>query len=423
MTTSTTARRTEPRWSEVESIVGAAHFRPTAMVDTVDGVTPAFVAVPESTEQISEVLKWAGAAEVAICVRGGGTKMRWGNIPRRADLVLSTERMVGVVEHVWEDLTFTVKAGTTIGEVQGQLGTHRQRLALDPLWPDRATVGGVIAANDSGPLRLRFGGVRDLVLGVTIVLANGTLARSGGKVVKNVAGYDLPKLMVGSYGTLGVITEATFRAHPIPNSVRTLSFEFGDIEAANRFMLAIADSALVPAGMQLQYPVGDRPTVDVRFEGVIVGIEAQAKQANSLAAGARDSAPAANYWSAGESLWDSSSQFVIGKFSVLPSRIASAIQLFSRHLIRSRFIVQSTGLGLFRAEYGSVEQLIANIRKVVSALSQEGGTITLLELPVEPKQQIDVFGPPRDSQRLMVRLKQHFDPMGTLNPGRFVGGI
>jgi glycolate oxidase FAD binding subunit len=421
--TITTERRAEPRWAEVESIVGAACFRAASTGDSVDGVTPTVVVYPEASEQVSEILKWAVAEDVAIAVRGGGSKMGWGNVPHPVGLILSTERMAGVVEHNWEDMTFSVKAGTTIAALQSQLGKHRQRLALDPLWPERSTVGGVIATNDSGALRLRYGSMRDLILGVTIVLANGTIARSGGKVVKNVAGYDLPKLLVGSYGTLAVIAEATFRAHPQPHAVRTLSFEFADPNAANHYTLAITDTALVPTGLQVSYATGGRPKVDIRFEGVPIGIEAQAKQAIVLAGDAQHSVPAANCWSAGESLWEGDSQAAIGKFSVLPTRIASAIQLFSRHFAGVRTIVQSTGLGLFRVEYESAEKLISAIRDLHAAFQTGGGTMTLLQLPLEIKRQMDIFGPARDSYPLMVRVKQQFDSRGTLNPGRFVGGI
>lgn len=423
MAIETTARRTEPRWAELESIVTTPHCRPGTDTDDIDGVTPSFVACPDSPEQISEILKWAVSEDVAVSVRGGGTKTTWANTPQRADLVLSTERISGVVEHAWEDLAFTVKAGTAISALQTHLATHRQRLALDPLWPDRSTVGGVIATNDSGSLRLRFGSVRDLILGVTIVLPNGTIARSGGKVVKNVAGYDLPKLLVGSYGTLAVITEATFRAHPFPQSVRTLSFEFNDIDAANRFMLAIADTAMVPTGMQLRSERDRKRSVDVRFEGVPVGIEVQSRQAITLAGDARNVVPAPNCWNIAESFWNGAQQCVIGKFSVLPSRIASTVQLLSRHFTRLRIVVQSTGLGLFRAEFDSIEQLSCEIQELHAAFQTGGGTLTLLQLPHDLKKRTDVFGPGRDSQALMVRVKQQFDPNGILNPGRFVGGI
>ena len=422
MTTGTTSRQTDVRWTELETLVGAAHFRPATDADSIDGVTPAFQVSPASTEEISAILKWAVAAGIAVCVRGGGTKQSWGNSPRRGDLVISMERFAGACEHAWEDMTFTVKAGSTIAALQADLATHRQRLALDPLWPDHCTVGGVIATNDGGSLRLRFGSVRDLLLGVTIVLANGTIARSGGKVVKNVAGYDLPKLLTGSFGTLGVITEATFRAHPLPQSTRTLSFEFDNLDAANRFILTIADSALVPTGVQLRSQTDANPAVDIRFEGIPIGIEAQAVQA-TISANVHSVESSGDCWTIRESLWTGASPAVVGKFSILPARIAAAVDLLRHHLPVAKAVVQATGIGLFRAETDALEKLSQSISNFRGGIEKIGGTIALLDLPLDLKRQIDVFGQARDTFPLMRRIKQQFDPNGTLNPGRFVGGI
>jgi glycolate dehydrogenase FAD-binding subunit len=421
MESGTTARQTEPRWAELESLMGAAYVRAAGPADAVDGVGPSRVVAPDSNEQVSELLKWAGTAGIAVGVRGGGTKIGWGNTPRRLDLLLSMGRFNGMTEHTWEDLVFTVKAGTTVAAVQSELGRHRQRFALDPLWAERSTVGGVIATNDSGALRVRYGSVRDLILGVTIALPSGTIARSGGKVVKNVAGYDLPKLLTGSFGTLGVITEATFRAHPLPQSERTLRFEFADLEAANRFMLAIGDSTLVPTGMQLRSGDGNS-VVDVRFEGIPVGVEAQCAQVLGLAQGARAKLGEEGS-GAREELWEGSSPAVVAKFSVLPSRIAAAAERARKSCARATCVIQSTGIGMLRGESDSLEHLASSLAELRKALQEIEGTMVLLEVPLELKREMDVFGPERDSWPLMRRIKQRFDPAGTLNPGRFAGGI
>src|SRR5437867_6320775 len=169
------------------------------------------VSEPGDSAAVAGVLSRANLAGLAVIPRGGGTKLDWGRPPRRADVVLSTARLARVLEHAWADMTATVEAGCTLARLQQTLAEHGQRLACDALWPERATIGGVLAANDNGPLRARFGALRDLIIGVTLVLADGTVAKSGGKVVKNVAGYDLPKLATGSFGTLAVITQAVFR--------------------------------------------------------------------------------------------------------------------------------------------------------------------------------------------------------------------
>src|SRR4029077_19550848 len=210
--------------------------------------------------------------------RGGGTKLEWGNRPPRADVILSTARLYRVIEHAWADLTVSAEAGCTIGKLQETLAKHGQRLALDALWPERATVGGVLSTNDSGALRLRFGSLRDLVIGATLALADGTLAKSGGKVVKNVAGYDLPKLATGALGTLGVITRAFFRLHPLPQETRTISCAMKDIQEAQRLVLAIQNSKLAHSALQMRSGAGIRPRVDVLFEGTEAGLTAQMEQ-------------------------------------------------------------------------------------------------------------------------------------------------
>ena len=271
-------------------------------------------------------------------------------------------------------------------------------------------------------MRLRFGSVRDLILGVTVVLANGTIARSGGRVVKNVAGYDLPKLFTGSYGTLGVITEVTLRTYPLPHSVHNISFQFPDAAAANRYMLAVADTTLVPAGMQLKIASGEAPVVDIRFEGLNEGIESQVKRATELASGARIASKAEDVWNR-ESLWIDDPHKIVGKFSVLPSSIAACSKAIQSSFASSNIIAQSPGLGLFRAESDARESLIKAFSALRIALRELGGTLVLLHAPQELKKVFDVFGERTSAYPLMVRVKQQFDPKGILSPGRFLGGI
>jgi glycolate oxidase FAD binding subunit len=190
---------------------------------------------PQSAQELAAMLAEANSRGQAVAPQGAGTKRDWGNPPARADILLSTAKLNRVVEHAWADLTVTVEAGCTIANLQATLAQHGQRLAVDPLWPEQATVGGVLSTNDTGVLRLSFGGLRDLIIGTTVALADGTLAESGGKVVKNVAGYDLPKLVTGALGTLGVITRAVFRLHPAARKSLTLSGLFADADTAEDF--------------------------------------------------------------------------------------------------------------------------------------------------------------------------------------------
>ena len=185
---------------------------------------------PANAEQVSAILRFANENSLAVTPCGGGTKQDWGKAANPAlgstlipALILETRRLDTLRDHTWQDMTATVEAGCRWSAMQSALARHGQFVALDPLWPDRATVGGIVAANDSGPLRLKYGSLRDLIIGMTIVLADGTIARTGGKVVKNVAGYDLHKLMTGAFGTLGIITEVTFRLHSVPRHTRSFT--------------------------------------------------------------------------------------------------------------------------------------------------------------------------------------------------------
>lgn len=399
------------RWQELQTLLPAENLRAATPNDSVSGCVPAYVATPADEQQMSSVLRWANQNAVSVTVIGGGTKQEWLAPPQVLDLLISTSKLNRVIEHAHEDMTATVQAGVTVEAFQSLLGQHKQRLALDALWPDRATIGGVIAANDSGALRLRYGSIRDLLIGATIVLPDGTIARSGGKVVKNVAGYDLPKLFTGSFGTLGVLTEATFRVHPLPRNSSTLSFRFHNDRAANKFLLAINDSTLVPAAVQFRCGTDYAPTIDVLLEVVEAGITAQTASLQRLAAeGERTTS--ASPWAVREEIWAKDAHFVVCKVAVLPSDIA----VFAAEL-RSRcrefdLVIQATGLGYFCARCSSA---------MVDQLRAKSGNLTVVRGPKDFT--ADRFGPGPDSLPIMARVKQRFDPNGILNRGRFLGGV
>ena len=238
----------------LRAIAGGDHLRSAEAADRVAGIQPQMVLEPGNETELATALRWADAAALTVVPRGGGTKLAWGNRPVRANLILSTARLNRVIEHAWADLTVSVEAGCTIQSLQNALSQHGQQIAMDPLWPDRATVGGILSTNDTGTLRIRYGALRDLIIGVTIALADGTLASSGGKVVKNVAGYDLPKLITGSLGTLGVITRAVFRLHPLPRKVQSFTFVARDLDDANRVATHDAQIATANAAAQVDTP-------------------------------------------------------------------------------------------------------------------------------------------------------------------------
>ena len=398
-------------------------LRPATEADVIDGVMPEKVAVPETTEQLSAALAWANTNGAKVVPRGGGTKLQWGNVPSAADVIASLEKFRSIRDHAWQDMTVTIEAGVNVAALQRDLARHGQRLPLDVLWPERSTVGGVIATNDSGALRLRFGSVRDLILGATVVLADGTIARSGGRVVKNVAGYDLPKLFAGSMGTLGVITEVTLRTYPLPHCTKTIRFGFGDIRSANRLLLAVADTTLVPASMQMRVDENRAVFVDICFEGLDTGIAAQVVRASELAVGGKMVESAGDVWRASESLWGGTGEALVGKFSVLPSNIADAVEAIQERFVASSVIAQSHGIGFFRGGAKTAQDLQNSIDELRKILAGIGGSVVLLQAPLAVKKCVDVFGVTSTAQPLMERVKYQFDPKGTLSPGRFLGGI
>ncbi|CAA9224714.1 MAG: Glycolate dehydrogenase, FAD-binding subunit GlcE [uncultured Chloroflexia bacterium] len=413
---------------ELAGVVGIDHLYAGGIQDAVDGIRPQWVVEPRSADEVAGVLRHAGSAGRSVVPRGGGTKLGWGNRPRSADLVLSTRRLDRVLEHAWGDMTATIEAGCTVAQVQEMLARHGQRLALDPLWPEHATIGGVLATNDSGSLRIRFGAMRDLIIGITIVLADGTVARSGGKVVKNVAGYDLPKLLTASLGTLGVITEASFRLHPLPRESRTLTFAMPAAAAANDLLRAISDSHLAPSGVQIRMASDLPPHVDVRFEGIVASVlDEHSRQVRRFAGSAEEVTALADIWRAPEALWYATESSLVCKLSVLPAELTAfceAVQHVAGALHLSWSIVaQSVGVGWLRLQSSNEQALLAAFGVLRARVAERHGSLVLAQASPEVKGRVDVWGVGGDALSLMQRVKARFDPRGILNPGRYVGGI
>lgn len=409
------------------ALLGSDHVRPATPAHAVSGVQPQMILEPTTEQQLSAALRLVNESKLAVIPRGGGTKLGWGNPPSRADLILSTARLNKILEHAWADLTVTVEAGSTIQGLQQTLAKHTQRLAIDPLWPERATIGGILSTNDSGALRLRFGALRDLIIGVTIALPDGTLASSGGKVVKNVAGYDLPKLVTGAFGTLGVITRAVFRLHPLPH--RTLSFTIATTNAdeAQKLVLSIQDSMLAHVALQSQFSSEAPPSTDILFEGTEAGLGAQAAQLRTLCDSKQIAESSLALWNTRQDLWSLSNpeETAIAKISTLPTDLARAIELLRRaadsaHL-RWKALVYATGLGWLRLE-GQSENLHCALTNMRAAIEKMGGSLVLPHRPATLPA-FDVWGTPGDSLPLMKSVKRQLDPNNTLNPGRFLGGI
>jgi glycolate oxidase FAD binding subunit len=412
---------------EFRAILAPDAIRPAAAADAVCGVQPRLVLEPGNEHQLAAALRLANDSNLAVVPRGGGTKLYWGNPPSRADVILSTARLDKIIEHPWADLTVSVEAGCTIQKLQSALAQHGQRLALDPLWPAQATIGGVLSTNDSGSLRLRFGALRDLIIGVTLALPDGTLASSGGKVVKNVAGYDLPKLVTGALGTLAVITRAIFRLHPLPRNSKTLSISGCNLEEMQRLILAVQDSKLAHTALQARIAQDAEPLVDILFEGTEAGIAAQESPLRQLARPASATDAPSTVWTTSQELWNSanSAAVAVAKITTLPASIARTMETMQR-ITASRnthwkLTIEATGIGWLRLE-ATPENLHASLLDLRHELERDGGSLSVFRHPTDT-QCIDAWGTPGDALPLMRAVKNQFDPKNTLNPGRFLAGI
>lgn len=422
-----TRMQTDQAWTGVEAIVGREHMRPASSADAIDGIEPAGVIAPGTAQEVAQVLHYCSSSGLAVVPRGGGTKLGFGNRPQKVDFVVSTERLNRVIEHAWGDMTATVEAGCKIASFQQALKEHGQRLAADPLWPERATVGGLLSTAQSGTLRIRYGAVRDLVLGVEMALPDGSVIKAGGKVVKNVAGYDLTKLAIGSFGTLGVITRTVFRLHPIPVATATYSAVLSAPSEANNLVLAILDSNLVYTGLQVRAEQVDRIAVDVRFEGIPETLQDQYLKLGRVAAGHSFAECPDEAWTARQKLFVNTSDSVTCKCSVLPARIGSLCDAVFRQAqsaaIAATLVAQGTGVAEVRVDAGRPQQLMDVIGRLRGDLARLEGTLIVQQCPASMKEGLDIWGTPKDALPLMQSIKQKFDPARTLNPGRFVGAI
>jgi glycolate oxidase FAD binding subunit len=367
---------------------------------------------PANSEEVAGVLRFAQANHLAVAPWGGGTKQGWG-YPVKPELLLETHRLNLIREHTWQDMTCTVDAGCTWASMQSALAQHGQCVALDPLWPERATVGGIVATNDSGALRLRYGGLRDLIIGMTIVLADGTIAHTGGKVVKNVAGYDLHKLMIGAFGTLGVVTSVNFRLHSIPLCTQSFTLSAPAAEPLGEFLLKLLHEQLSTLSIQLRGSA-EGFHLDIQLASLPEVLHTQADLLESLARVASLSLAGAE-----TALWDARQQQFGGDFAckatMLPSEIAQFAE--SVHAMGGESVTQATGIMWASFPAAAVAQL----PQLRHDLEEAGGSLMILKQPADTN--LDCWGTLPDSLPVMREIKGRFDAEGVLNPGRFVGRI
>jgi glycolate oxidase FAD binding subunit len=394
--------------------------------DRVAGVPASWVAAPGSTDETAEVLRVAVEHGLRVVTRGGGSKLDWGAPPQAVDLIVDTRRLDRVVEHAAGDLVTIVEAGVRLDALAERLRAAGQRLALDETVPG-ATVGGTIATGASGPCRLLYGSVRDLIIGTKLVRADGVVAKSGGKVVKNVAGYDLGKLACGSYGTLGVVTQAAFRLHPVPPARAFVSLVVADPAAAHAAVQRVLQGQVVPAAIELDRPAGTaRASVTVLLEGIPDGVAARARQTAELlgATSTVDSeAPA------GWGRYPAAPGAVLAKLTAAIGALRLLLEGVAQASTEAGVPVAvrgSAGVGVLYAGVPAGDADPAAVARLVDALRRAApswsGSVIVLDAPAAVRAEVDLWGPVPGLD-LMRRVKAEFDPARRLSPGRFVGGI
>jgi glycolate oxidase FAD binding subunit len=383
--------------------------------DLVDRVAAGLVARPRSTTEVSEVMRAAAAHGLTVVPRGRGTKISWGMPPSSADLVVDLSAMDDVLDHQAGDLIVDTQAGARLADVQQVVGKQGQRLVLDETVPG-ASIGGTLATNSSGPLRMLVGTARDLLIGITVVRADGVVAKAGGRVVKNVAGYDLGKLLIGSFGTLAVVTEAVFRLHPVPEVQRWVTAPAADAQQAHDLAHAAIHSQVVPSAVEVEHPPSGPGSVSVQIGGRSSGVDERVSTLRSLLgenAAVSDEAPAgwASYpWGAGDT--GLKLTFVLsGLREVLT--VADEVGAHVRG---------SAGTGVVYASVSQQDKAKVAVERLRAVCAKHEGAATVVDAPAAVKQDVDVWGPV-PALDLMRRVKDQFDPEHRLAPGRFVGGI
>ncbi len=448
--------------ARVKEIVGEAHIiqDPDKLkASAIDGKKPKALITPGTIDEVSKVVALTNQEHLVVIPRGNGTKMGMGGIPKKIDIILSTHRLNRITDRDCENLTLSAESGLTLSEVQQGLAKIGKGyfLPLDPPFTDKATLGGIVAANSSGPKRLLYGTARDMMIGAKAVFPNGDIVVSGGKTVKNVSGYDLCKLLIGSYGTLGILCEMTFKLLPLPEKEGTLLLSFATLEDADGFVRELRGSQLIPSSVEIlnamavqkmKYPVSMPPNgnylVAIGVEGVAESIDRQISEMSEI--GKKDGVLEAVTLDSDKHLafWIAVRDFSIGLTGEYPNMIS----------LKSNFLMSKSGemlggyekiaegLGIdcafishagngimyfyilagknFRSKVDSFVDLIETL--TAEAMKNEG-SLVVESSPLSVKKKVDVWGRSRSDYLVVRRLKEQIDPGGTLNKGRFVGGI
>ena len=414
---------------ELADRVGRGVVRSGGAADAVAAIVPNLIAEPTTPDSVREILRWAAEGRRTVVVRGGGTQLGRGALPGAIDLLLSTTAMNVVEAHRHGDLTATVQAGATISKTNAVLAEHRQWLPLDPPQADRATIGGVVATNESGPRRQRHGAPRDLIIGMTLVRPDGVLAKSGGIVVKNVAGYDLARLLTGSFGCLGVVLNATFKLAPRAEASRTVKVKCPTLDVYGAYTAELIAHGSTPTALELAIP---SERMLVRFESVESVVVRQADQAVALAL--RHGATATvlrdddetDVWQTHEALVFDHEGTVV-KLVIMPSDLSATLAWLNT-AARARSLeyklIGRAGLGvLYFRLTGEVSKQAGFILALRERLPVGRGSAVIQRADAELKTLVDVWGSVGDGFRVMQEVKRRFDPTASLNPSLGPGGL
>ncbi|WP_309741021.1 FAD-binding oxidoreductase [Chamaesiphon sp. OTE_20_metabat_361] len=405
-----------------------AYTIPIASLDLMDDSVNDIslpIAMPERVAELAELVATANADRAPIVVAGNSTKLDWGGTVAGAKSIVSTQKLDRLIAHAVGDLTITVEAGMGFDRVQEVLATAGQFLPLDPVYPDRATIGGIIATANAGSLRHCYGGVRDLLLGISFVRADGKIAKAGGRVVKNVAGYDMMKLFTGAYGTLGILTEVTLRVYPQPTTTGTVIIT-GAIAALATAAKMLLASTLTPIAADIvstafsqQLELSNTPSLVVKFATIPASIAEQSAQLLAIAKGL---GLKAGIWQGtqAERLWSGIQTGIWGttpigcKLGVRPTAAIDTIATLDR-------LTDRTARGVIHLNSGIGECALFTADAILPLRSHceaNGGFLSMLQAPPDLKQQIDIWGYRGNAVPLMQQIKHQFDPLAILNPGR-----
>lgn len=387
---------------------------------------PIAIAYPDSQPALAEVMTYAHREGWRRLICGAGSQLSWGSLTE-VDLVISTARLNCLVENAFGDLTVTVEAGMCFGQLQKQLNQSGQLLGIDPAYPATATLGGIVATGDTGTLRQRYGSVRDMVIGISFVRHDGQIAKAGGRVVKNVAGYDLMKLFTGSYGSLGAIAQLTLRTYPMQDVSRTVLFS-GSSESIDSLFKAVRRSPLTPVALDLLTPAlagTQEIALAARFQAIAAGVDEQVQRlltlgtAENLKGTVFSDADDSQFWQqANEKIWGHpDAPPIVAKVGVQPT---AAVDFLTQLPPSLPGRIHGRGVGVVQL---APEVSPAQLENLRDRLRPSGGYLTLLSAPRELRESVDIWGYHGNALSVMQAIKAQFDPQGCLSPGRFVGGI